>query len=66
MGTSGARLAVVFDIDRETRPGVLHPDCMKCLGLTKMTCKGMIVRVFQNTELKVAMVGNIYSIGIAE
>ena len=35
MGTSGARFAVVFDEDRESRPGMLHLDCVKCLGLTK-------------------------------
>ena len=43
VGTSGAQFAVVFDEDRESRPGILHLDCMKCLGLTKMTYKGMVV-----------------------
>ena len=66
MGTSGARFAVVFDEDRKSRPGILHVDCMKCLGLTEMTCKRMVVRVLQNTELKIAMIGNIYLIGIVE
>ena len=66
MGTSGARFAVVFDEDRKSRPGILHVDCMKCLGLTEMTCKRMVMRVLQNTESKIAMIGNIYSIPIAE
>ena len=58
MGTSGAQFAVVFDEDQESRPGILHPDCMKSLGLTEMTCKGMVVRVLQNTESKITMIGN--------
>ena len=66
MGTGGARFAVVFDEDWKTGPTILHADCMKCLGLTKMTCKGMVVRVLQNTELKIAMIRNIYSIRIVE
>ena len=66
MGTGGARFAVVFDEDWESRPGILHADCMSCLGLTEMTCKGMVVRILQNTELKIAMIRNVYSIGIAE
>ena len=65
-GTGGARFEVVFDVEQETRPGVLHLDCMKCLGLTEMTCKGMVVRVLQNMESKIAMIGNIYLIGMAE
>ena len=66
MGTSGAQFAVVFDIDQETRPGILHLDCMKCLGLTEMTGKGMVVQVLQNMESKIAMIRNVYLIGIAE
>ena len=65
-GTSGARFAVVFDKDWKSRPGILHADCMKCLGLTEMTCKGVVMRVLQNTELKIAMIRNVHSIGIAE
>ena len=66
VGASGAQFAVVFDEDRKSRPGILHVDCMKCLGLTEMTCKRMVVQVFQNMESKIAMIGNIFSIGIAE
>ena len=66
MGTSGAQSAEVFNLDQETRPGILHLDCVKCLGLTEMTCKGMVMSVLQNTELKIAIVGNVYLIGIAE
>ena len=66
VGTSGAQFAVVFDEDRKSRPGILHVDCMKCLGLTEMTCKRMVVRVLQNMELKIAMIGNIYLIRIVE
>ena len=66
MGTSSARFTVVFDEDRKSRPGILHVDCMKCLGLTEMTCKRIVMRVLQNTESKIAMIGNIYSIRIAE
>ena len=66
MGTSGARFAVVFDEDRESRPGILHLDCMKCLGLTEMTCKGMVMQVLQNTESKIAMIRNVYLIGIMD
>ena len=66
MGTSGAQFAVVFDEDQKSGPGILHSDCMKCLGLTKMTCKGMVVRVLQNMESKIAMIGNVYLIRIAE
>ena len=66
MGTSGARFAVVFDKDRKSRPGILHADFMKCLGLTEMTCKGVVVQVLQNMESKIAMIGNVYSIGIVE
>ena len=65
-GTGGARFAVVFDEVRKSGPGILHADCMKCLGLTEMTCKRMVMRVLQNTESKIAMIGNVYSIGIAE
>src|SRR5882724_10565567 len=49
MGTSGARFAVVLDIDWNSRPIVLHADLMKGLRLTEMTCKGMVMRVLENT-----------------
>ena len=65
-GAGGAQFAVVFDEDRESRPGILHLDCMKSLGLTEMTCKGVVVQVLQNMESKIAMIGNVYSIGIVE
>ena len=52
-GTSGEQFAVVFDVDQKTRPGILHLDCMECLGLTEMICKGMVMQVLQNTELKI-------------
>ena len=65
-GTGGARFAVVFDEVRKSGPSILHADCMKCLGLTKMACKRMVMQVLQNMELKIAMIGNVYSIGIAE
>ena len=66
MGTSSAQFAVVFDGNWKSRPGILHADCMKCLGLTEMTCKRMVMRVLQNTESKIAMIRNVYSIGIVE
>ena len=66
MGTGGAQFAVVFDEVQKSRPSILHVDCMKCLGLTKMTCKGMVMRVLQNMESKIAMIGNVYLIRIAE
>src|SRR5882724_1856337 len=47
VGTSGARFAVVLDIDWKSRPIVLHMDLMKGLCLTKMTCKGMVMRVLE-------------------
>ena len=65
-GTGSARFSVVFDEVRKSGPSILHADCMKCLGLTKMTCKGMVVQVLQNTESKIAIIGNVYSIGIVE
>ena len=65
-GTSGAQFAVALDEVQKSGPGILHADCMKCLGLTEMTCKRMVMRVLQNMESKIAMIGNIYSIGIAE
>ena len=42
-GTDGTRLAVVFDIDRKSRPVVVHTDLVKSLCLTEMTCKGVVV-----------------------
>ena len=66
MGTSSAQFAVVFNEDQKSRPGILHVDCMKCLGLTEMTCKRMVMQVLQNMESKIAMIGNVYSIGIVE
>ena len=50
MGTDGARLAVVFDVGQESGPIVVEADLVKGLGLTIMSCKGMIVRVLKNTK----------------
>src|SRR5882724_2945003 len=49
MGTSGGRFSVVLDIDWKSGPIVLHTDLMKGLDLTEMTCKGMVMRVLENT-----------------
>jgi len=49
MGKNGAQFAVVLDIDWNSRPIVLHVDLMKGLCLTEMTCKGMVMRVLENT-----------------
>src|SRR5882724_13311118 len=49
MGTSGARFAVVLDVDWKSGPIVLHTELMKGLRLTGMTCKGMVVQVLKNT-----------------
>jgi len=49
VGTSGTQLTVVLDIDWKSGPIVLHADLMKGLHLTKMTCKGMVVQVLENT-----------------
>src|SRR5882724_3531914 len=49
MGTSGAQFSVVLDVDWKSRPIVFHADLMKSLHLTEMTCKGMVMRVLENT-----------------
>src|SRR6266481_439072 len=48
--TSGARFAVVLDIGRESGPVVVEANLVKGLGLTIMSCKGMVVRVLKNTK----------------
>jgi len=59
MGTDGTQLAVVFDIDQKSRPIVLHADLVKSLCLTKVTCKGVVVRVLENTESEISGIRNI-------
>ena len=59
LATSGARFAVVLDIDWKSRPIVLHTDLVKGLHLTEMSCKGVIVKVPKKMESEVAGVWNI-------
>src|SRR5882724_9483409 len=58
LGTSGARFAVVFDIDWKSGPIVLHMDLMSGFRLTEMTCKGVVVRVLKKTYSEIAGVWN--------
>src|SRR5882724_10439439 len=49
VGTSGAQFSVVLDTDWKSGLIVLHADLMKGLHLSEMTCKGMVMRVLENT-----------------
>ena len=49
--TGGARFSVVFDIGQESGPVVVEADLIKGLGLTIMSCKGMVMRVSKNTKV---------------
>ena len=64
-GTGGTRFAVVFDVDRKSRPVVVHTDLVKSLCLTEMTCKGVVVQVLKNTESEIAGIWNVNASEVA-
>ncbi len=63
--TDGAQLAVVFDVGQESGPVVVEADLVKGLGLTIMSCKGMVMRVLKNTKAQ-AGIWDIYASGMPE